>query len=405
LEDSARQSGAIQRKRVIQTAWNLLRLVMVYSLTDYSLRMVGLWGTVMGWGSLSKSGVRKRLIGCEQWLGLLIVAVLRAGKLSMPKQAKSRIHLIDASVVSQPGSNKADWRLHLSFDLSAVRIDQVQVTSGKVGETLTHYRFEAGAIYLADRCYGVARSLGVLLEALAFFVIRIGWQNLPLQDWEGQPFAISSWLRVQSGDPAATPAQTRLWVQTPQGRFPIRLIARAIPPEKACKARQSIQQEAKRKKRRLDERSLLAAGFVMVVSNLPENTWSAHQILDLYRFRWQVELVFKRLKGILSFDSLRATDPHLAQVYLLTKILIALLLQEFQWRLALANSDGFRNSDHPVSLWRLTQLLYEAFRQAICGSLTSNLISDHWSQLGRYLSDDPRRRLQQFANRPILEMV
>jgi hypothetical protein len=323
----------------------------------------------------------------------------------MPKQVKIRLHLIDASTVSHPGSNKADWRLHLSFDLSAARIDQVLVTSGKVGETLTHYQFEAGAIYLADRCYGVARSLGVLLEALAFFVIRIGWQNLPLQDWEGQPFAISSWLRVQSGDPAATPAQTRLWVQTPQGRFPIRLIARAIPPEKAHKVRQSIQQEAKRKKRRLDERSLLAAGFVMVVSNLPGDTWSAYQILDLYRFRWQVELVFKRLKGILSFDSLRATDPHLAQVYLLTKILIALLLQEFQWRIALANSDGFLDSDHPVSLWRLTQLLHEAFCQAICGSLTWNLIWNHWSQLDRYLCDDPRRRKQQFANRPILEFL
>ncbi len=52
LEASARYSGALWRKRVIQSAGNLLRLVMVYALTDLSLRMVGLWGTVMDWGSL-----------------------------------------------------------------------------------------------------------------------------------------------------------------------------------------------------------------------------------------------------------------------------------------------------------------------------------------------------------------
>jgi hypothetical protein len=406
LEGSVRYSGALLRRRVIQSARNLLQLVMVYALTNYSLRMVGLWGTVMEWGSLSKSGVRKRLRQCQKWIGMLIVQVLVAGKLSMPMHAGMRVRLLDASVVSRPGSEKGDWRLHLSFDLSSGRIDDVQLTTLKEGESLTRWQFEAHDICLADRCYGVLRSLGVLLGACASFVIRVGWQNLPMQDWEGRPFSVSDWLRVQSGDPAAHPAQTRVWVNTPQGRFPLRLIARAIPPEKAERVRENMQAEAKRKHRRLDERSLLAAGFVMVVSNLPDLNWSAGQILDLYRFRWQIELVFKRLKSLLSFDLLRVTqDPNLAQVYLLTKILVALLLGEFQWRLALADPDTFQDPDHPISLWRLTQLLFDTFRQAMIGSLTWELVLSHWHQSQRYLCDDPRHRLSQFANRPDLEMV
>jgi hypothetical protein len=405
LESSARYSGALCRKRVVQSAQNLLRLVLVYALTDYSLRMVGLWGTVIELGSLSKSGVRKRLCQCQKWVGMLIVAVLQADKLSLPKLAGMRLRLFDATSVSHPGSHKADWRLHLGFDLIAGRMTDVQLTDGKQGESLTRWQFAPNEICLADRYSGVPRSLGVLLGAAAFFVIRIGWQNLPLQDREGHPFSLPQWLAVQSGDPSATPAQVAVWVKTPQGRFPVRVIARAIPPVKAEKIRQKLQAKANNKKTRLDERTLLAAGFVMVVSNLPELAWSASEILALYRFRWQIELVFKRLKSILAFDHLRATDPQLAQVYLLSKLLIALLMTEAQWRLALAAPETFQDPDHPVSQWRFMQLALTAFRQSVCGSLSWDKILQHLPKLDRYLCDEPRRRQRQLVALYNLGMV
>jgi hypothetical protein len=397
LEASASYCGALRRKRVIRSAYHLLKLVMVYALTDYSLRMVALWGTVMGWGSLGKSGLRKRLRQCQTWIGSLIVAVLLAGKLKLPHQAGVRLRLFDASSVSQPGSHKTDWRLHLGFDLSAGRMTDVQLTDGHQGESLTRWQFQPHEICLADRYSGVPRSLGVLFGAGAWFVIRLGWQNLPLQDRQGQPFSLPAWLGVQSTDPAAAPAQVSLWVSTPQGRFPVRVIARAIPAEKAEKIRHRLRAEAKHKKTRLDERTLLAAGFVMVVSNLPELTWTPGQILALYRFRWQIELVFKRLKSLLDFDHLRASDPQLAQVYLLTKLLIALLLTEAQWQLALAAPETFQQPERPVSLWRLTQLSLVAFRQSVCGCLTWNKIGEHLSELDRYLCDEPRHRQKQLA--------
>jgi hypothetical protein len=398
LEESARYCQAIRRRRVIQSARDLLRLAMVYALTDLSLRMVGLWGTVMEWGSLSKSGIRKRLRQSRVWLGVLIGSVLLWGKVAVPGKTQYRYRLIDVSNISQPGSHKTNWRLHLDFGLSGHGIQGVQLTDASVGESLTHWEFEPDDIVLADRIYGVCRSLGVLLGALAFFVIRIGWQNLPLLDCEGRPFSICGWLGVQSLDPAATPAQVKVWVNTPQGCYPIRLIARAIPPAKAEKIRKNLRAEAKRKKRRLDERSLLAAGFVMVVSNLPESAWTAADILALYRFRWQIELVFKRLKSLLFFDHLRASDPQLAQVYLLTKILIALLLGMAQWRLSLPTSDASNVPDRPLSQWRLSQLLLQAFRQAVCGNLSWEKIINHLPSLERYLCDEPRRRQRQMAS-------
>jgi hypothetical protein len=333
------------------------------------------------------------------------VAVLRAGQVELPTHSQYRYRLIDASSVSRPGSHPIDWRLPLDFGLSGQGIQGVHLTDGSVGESLTHWQFQPNEVVLADRVYGVARSLGVLFGALASFVIRIGWQNLPLLDRAGRPFLLCDWLRVQSTDPAAAPAQAQVWVNTPQGRFPLRLIARAIPPEKAEKIRTKLRAADKHKKHRPDERSVLAAGFVMVVSNLPDPAWTASEILALYRFRWQIELVFKRLKSLLYFDHLRARDPQLAQVYLLTKILIALLLGDAQWRLVLAAPDRFQDTNHPASQWRLTQLVLAAFRQSVCGSLTWDKIVQHLPELDRYLCDEPRRRHKQLASLRHLRMV
>jgi hypothetical protein len=405
LEGSAQYSGALQRRRAIQTAQHLLQYILLYALSDFSLSLLGAWGTMLGWGSLNKNAVRKRLRNSVAWLGRLVVLLLLRGQLELPHHAGTRIRLIDASLITLVGNPKASFRLHLSFDLSAGRVDGVALTSLHEGESLTRWSFAANEICLADRYYGVPRGIGHLLGAGAQFVVRVGWRNLPLQDQDGQPFSPIAWLRAIASDPAAAPAEARVWVCVPHGRFPIRLVARAMPCAKAELKRKAMRAEAHKKQRQVDERSLLAAGFVMVVSNLPP-TWSAAQILALYRFRWQVELVFKRLKSLLTLDQLRLTqDPALAQVVLLAKILVALLLGETQWRLALLHSEGFSDPHRPLSLWRLTQLLLHFFRAAFLGTPSWQALAAAWPRLSRYLCDPPRRRPSQFAQRPDLHAV
>jgi IS4 transposase len=50
-------------------------------------------------------------------------------------------------------------------------------------------------------------------------------------------------------------------------------------------------------------------------------------VLELYRVRWQIELFFKRCKGLLHFDQLRAFDPHLVRTYCLAKLIEVALIQ------------------------------------------------------------------------------
>ena len=88
------------------------------------------------------------------------------------------------------------------------------------------------------------------------------------------------------------------------------------------------------------EETLILAQYIVILTNC-ELGVTVEQVLEAYRFRWQIELAFKRLKSLLYLDALRARDPALAQTYLLGKILAALLAEDLTVRAGLFSPWGF----------------------------------------------------------------
>ena len=159
--------------------------------------------------------------------------------------------------------------------------------------------------------------------------VRIGWQNLRLEA-DGRRVDIIRWLQ----NIGAGPAEREVWLDTPQGRFRLRLMARRIKQETADGIRQRLIRTARKKGKMVDARTLFAASFVVLISSLPVGVWTAEQVIDLYRIRWQIEVGIKRLKSLMDLDQLRAQDPALAQVYLLAKMLGALVVDELAGQMA-----------------------------------------------------------------------
>ena len=87
----------------------------------------------------------------------------------------------------------------------------------------------------------------------------------------------------------------------------------------------------RRKERTVSARSLVRAGFVALVTNAPAEMLTAHEGLSAYRFRWQVELLFKRWKQMLVFDRLPGKSEALARTYIVGKLIGALLVEDL-WR-------------------------------------------------------------------------
>jgi hypothetical protein len=396
LEATAKESKALLRKRKIKRAEDLLRLVLAYAVCDWSLRLVGVWCAVLSLADLSDTAILNRLRHCPVWLGRIIALLLDVQHVPLPHLPGVRVRLMDASVVSRPGSSGTDWVIHASLNLGDLCMDGLEVTDRHSGETMARYPPQANEIRVGDRGYAYARSMGPVLSSGSGLVVRINWQSVPLEHQAGNKVDLIAFLR--SIFPQQPVVEQRVWMQTPQGRFPLRLIVAMLPQEAADRARQRVRKAYRQKGKTPDARTLFAAGFTMLVSNLALEPWPAEQVLHLYRLRWQVELLFKRLKSLLHLDHLRAQDPQLAQSYLLGKLLAALLLDRLTHHVRRLCPEWFQSLTRPVSVWRLTALLYDIFRHQVRGEITLSGLFRALPYLGRFLRDPPRRRPQQLAH-------
>jgi DDE family transposase len=394
LEERARASGALLRRRSIHSASALLQLILAYAVGDYSLRQVGLWATVKGVAEVSDVTILNRLRQSVSWLEGLLAYLLSAHIVASP-QAKVRLCLVDATVLSQPGSQGSDWRIHLRFNAGEMQVEGLTLTDATCGEGLHHFRFAPGEIVVADRAYGYKKELLPLLAKGVSCVVRMRWTNLAEFSQQGEAFALLGWLRSNFRTAAAEAKAVELQLTTPQGTYSVRLIACQLPAEQAEQARRRLRRKRQKQGKEATAESLYVAGFVLLLSNLPIEHWSALQVSELYRLRWQVELYFKRLKSILHLDQLRAHDPQLARAYLLAKLLAALLLDRLAHAFLAPLPTWTQESTHPLSLWRLTTLLWQSLQMLLTQNLLLLLLRTDPARLRRYLCNSPRKRPQQ----------
>jgi hypothetical protein len=393
LEETARATKAVQRQRKFTTAATLLRACLLYALDDWLLSQVAAQLAAAGLVDVSAVDLFQRLSHCTAWLGTLLAALLRPQRLA-PRAGEVRVRLVDASVVSRPGSTGTDFRLHLGWDLGASCCTGVEVTDAHGGETLVRHAPQPGEITVADRGYGHRRGLGALVSGGGRLVVRFSPQNLPLGQQDGTRVALLAWLRQVPGTGVGEMA---VWVETPAGTIPLRLVARRLSPEATEKARRRLRQAARKKGHTPDQACLEAAGFILLLSELASDQWSAEQILELYRWRWQVELVFKRLKGIVTLDHLRAQGADLAQTYLLGKMLGVLLVERLSNPTGPLTADWFADIDRPVSLTAWLRGWAEVVWTAVRPVVTLAQWTAALPRLRRHLCARPRKRRQPAA--------
>ena len=348
LERTARETGALRRKRQVRSASALLRLAFAYGFCGLTLRQTAAWAEVANVASLSDVALLNRLRGASVWLGLLLGLKL-AERAPPPLQngQRFRLRLVDATTISRPGSKGTDWRVHMGYDLATLSIDHVELTDHRGGETLTRFPLGPGDIMVGDRGYSHRRGIFSAVKAGADFLIRLNWQNVPLEHRGGEPFDLLRALRgLPEADAGDFDVRVKRSAETPA--VPARIVATRKSEAAAEAARRRVMKERAKKSRNLDPQTLEAAGYIFVLTSLPGDVLDANDALDLYRFRWQIELAFKRMKSLLFLGDLPARDPPLARCFLYSKLLAALLLEDFTNDFLAFSPWGFRLGKTPA---------------------------------------------------------
>jgi hypothetical protein len=326
-EGQAYQLGALKRKRKIPSAEALLRVLMLHLATGRSLRTTTAYAREAGICEINDAALLHRLKASRDWLQWMCVSLLRELSWTCPPAAeKFRVLLIDGSVVSEPGSTGTDWRLHYAFDLRGFGCEAFQITSPRTGENLDLFTFRPGDLAVADRGYCTRRGICHVSGAGGKVLVRWHSSNLPLLDVQGEPWSVLDRLRLleegSSGD-------WDVYFRHADGRGLVegRICAIKKSREAAELARTKWLREARKKGRRVKPETLELCGYVCVFSTLDRDGLSGLEVLELYRTRWQIELIFKRLKGLVGLGHLPKINEESCKAWLYGKMLLALLAE------------------------------------------------------------------------------
>lgn len=307
----------------IRTADDLLRLILLHAGADLPLRQTVAVMAAAGGPVVSHVRLHKKLSQSVPYLRWLVTSMVDTAEAKPERWGGYDVVSIDATAVCSPGAETTDARLHVQLRLAGLEPLAVRVEGVSVGESFKRFTWTPGQLAVGDRGYSHPPGIRAVVSDGADVLVRVARGTLPLQDKAGNPIALMTWLRGLASHEAQE--QHVSLVDRKTGvRVPGRLVAMRLPPQQAEKARARLRRELGNRVK-VEDRE--AAAYVVLFTTTPSSRLNATRCLEVYRLRWQVELLFKRWKSLCGLERLPNYLDKTVLAWLHAKVLLALLME------------------------------------------------------------------------------
>ena len=329
-EDQVCEQRAVLRKGgALEDPETLLRMLFMYLVSDTSYKETVCLAELDGLPQVSSVTLWRRLAKAANWFRWMIDELLKKFSIHSGFDFLDRkIRLLDGSAISKPGSCGLDWRLHTTINIVTLACDFLMITDYKTGESLCRIDVGPGDVLVADRGYGNRRGVFSVLKRKGDVIVRVAFQNFPLETASGKKF---EYLKELENMDENEIREWSLFMRDKVGNLEkVRLCVYCKTDEETEIAKEKRAKTARINKGcKTQKETLEAARYILVITTLDKDVISAEQVLEIYRGRWQIELYFKRIKSLMGVGNLPSKNPENAMSWITGKILIAILAETF----------------------------------------------------------------------------
>lgn len=313
---------------------DLMRTMLLHVSQGYSLRETVIKAQASGITKISAVALLKRLRNCEQWFKSLCHLMLEEiGINNTPFVEGIKFRAVDGSIVREPGKTGSQWRLHYAINLPDLSCHYFDLTSTKglgTGESVEKIPIAPGDCIMADRGFCSMAQLAYVSSCKAYSLIRVSSNKLSLYSRttnEALNFEQEA-SKLQAGDCQeweVTFKNPNNKSQNIQGRLCVMRKTRAATDDaiKAIK-KKAIEKQTKK----IRPITLEYAKYIIVFTTLPAQKVSTNKVMQLYRVRWQIELVFKRFKSLAQLGHLPKYSDSSSRAWLYAKLFVCLLSEK-----------------------------------------------------------------------------
>jgi hypothetical protein len=309
----------------VTEADDLLRLILLHVGADMPLRQTVALVDESGGVSISPNSLHMRMRRAAPYLQALVAGMTSWTSECEPERwGGYELVACDGTSFSGRASAGTDARIHAAIRVSNLSIVEARATSASVGESLKCFHWLPGQLVVADRGYCTGVGITHVVDHQADVLVRLNQSSLPLFHRDDESFDVFAFLRpIAEEQVAERSVRVRTWIGGHLRVVDGRLVATKLPADKAEEARARVQAEHRGN---ASAQSLEMAAYVVLFTTAPASRLSATQCIEVYRLRWQIELLFKRWKSLCHFDRLPNEREDTIVSWLSAKILLGLIL-------------------------------------------------------------------------------
>jgi len=302
------------------------------------------------------------------------------------------------------GASTANCKLQASYEYKQGELGLFGIEPGTRPDsaytTQLPFFLQAGDLALFDQGYFKLETLSQIDKKGAFFLTRF-YVGTALRDAQSStPIKLEELLLRLPGN--AYQFQVILGGQGGKKEIGCRLICLRVSEQIANERRRRILKTAKKKGRTPSRAHLALCDWTLLVTNSPEAYLPAEKVWPLYTLRWQIELLFKQLKSVLSIHRSHTKNLSRLKCEIYGKLILAVLINRIH---AHANNQLWNQKRRELSFDKFYKRIQErAF--ALLGLL---LLSAH--EAAKYLFAEMQRltknclKLRQRSRQTTLELI
>jgi len=330
-KDLAATTNALKGLRKDKSEDAMLRTLLIHLAGGFSLRETVVRARQAQMADLSDVALLKRLRKSSEWLHQLCLAMFAERGLEFDRCEQFHCRLLDATNVREPGKTGSLWRIHYSVQIPSLSCDFFRLTATKgkgTGESFKQFPIKEGEYLIADRGYSLMSGIQYVDSKNAYLTVRLNTQTVLLFDEQGQSFPLLKSVRS-----IKTAGAIKWWPAFIPGadkgdRIRGRICVIRKTEEAIRASHKRLKHIADRKQQVTKKETLVYAKYVILFTTFPEDEFSACEVLEWYRIRWQIELVFKRFKQIAQLGHLPKHDDESAKAWLYGKLFVALVTEK-----------------------------------------------------------------------------
>jgi hypothetical protein len=228
-------------------------------------------------------------------------------------------------------------KIHQSYDLVKGQILDFHITDGKSNDTRYweegNLEISAGELQMADLGYYSLDYLQKIAQKEAYFITRYKTQtNLYIKNEAGELKALDLAATVSKIEENLDMKEVFLGKKQ---KIPVRLVIEKLPEDVKNKRLKKLKshhanQSKQKKPYEISELKQLLCGYNLFLTNVSREVLILSQVVQFYRLRWQIELLFKIWKSLLDIDKISKMSIFRFECYLYGRLIAILLTNHIQ---------------------------------------------------------------------------